>query len=137
MLAVCGERFSGVVFSGRGEGSFYVSIYSKNFRRVLGFNPYPGTLNVRIIDERLVGYYSNCIRMVKPIRVEPPNIPGSRLGGVLIYRAIFMGLESWIVRPDITFYKDDVVEFISPISLRRRFGLSDGDKVWFALETPT
>ena len=131
-MAECG-RVSGSVFSGRGEGSFYVSIYAKNFRRVLGFTPYPGTLNVRITERQLVEQYSNCISSVGYIRIEPPRIPGARLGGVLVYKAVLMGVDVWIVRPDITFYKDDVVEFISPVSLRKRLGLSDGDVVWFVI----
>ena len=42
------RRTRGVVFSGRGEGSFYVSIYARSFEEVLGFRPFPGTLNIRL-----------------------------------------------------------------------------------------
>ncbi|MCE4601640.1 MAG: DUF120 domain-containing protein [Desulfurococcales archaeon] len=128
----CGRVFRGTVFSGRGEGSFYVSIYAKNIRRALGFTPYPGTLNVRI-DEDLVDGYISCIRVLEPVRIEPPKIPGARLGGVMAYRASIMGVDSWIVRPDITFYRDDVAEFLAQVYLRKRLGLNDGDVVEFML----
>ncbi|MEB3862107.1 MAG: DUF120 domain-containing protein [Desulfurococcales archaeon] len=128
----CGRVFRGTVFSGRGEGSFYVSIYARNIRKALGFTPYPGTLNVRI-DEGLVGEYVSCLGKLEPVRIEPPRIPGARLGGVMAYRASLMGVESWIVRPDITFYRDDVAEFLAQVYLRKRLGLSDGDVVEFTL----
>lgn len=74
-----------------------------------------------------------CITSIEPVWVDPPEIPGTRLGGVKVYRAILMGVESWIVRPDITFYRDDVAEFIATVYLRKRLGLRDGDIVEFSV----
>ena len=41
---------SGVVVNGLGEGRYYMSLepYKKQFLRHLGFEPYPGTLNLRL-----------------------------------------------------------------------------------------
>ena len=122
-------KIRGKVFSGRGEGSFFVSIYSKEFRKVLGFNPYPGTLNIKIEEEDLVGKYSSCLRKMKHFIIEPPRIPGAKLGKVLVYPAIFNGLNVYIVRPAITVYKLDVIELIAEESLRETFSLKDGDEV--------
>ncbi|MEM2577176.1 MAG: DUF120 domain-containing protein, partial [Candidatus Bathyarchaeia archaeon] len=43
-------KLEGKVFSGLGEGAYYISQpeYKKQFIEKLGFNPYPGTLNVKI-----------------------------------------------------------------------------------------
>ncbi len=124
---MCRFIVRGRVFSGVGEGGFYVSIYSKQFRRSLGFTPYPGTLNVRL-DHPLD--LSPC----KSIRVEPPEIPGARLGGVLALPARLNGVDVYIVRPEITVYKGDVVEFIAPKYLRGLLGLRDGDEVEIEVE---
>ena len=41
---------SGKVFSGLGEGAYYISLmgYKKQFTSKLGFEPYPGTLNLKL-----------------------------------------------------------------------------------------
>ena len=40
----------GTVFTGLGEGAYYISkeAYRKQFTEKLGFEPYPGTLNLKL-----------------------------------------------------------------------------------------
>jgi len=120
----------GVVFSGVGEGEFYVSIYGKNIRRVLGIIPYPGTLNVRIVPEDM-HRFRECLSRVKPVVIPPPpeEIVGKKLANVKAYPATINGYRAWIVRPDITVYKDDVAEIIADEYLRGLLSLEDGDVV--------
>ncbi|MEM4238834.1 MAG: DUF120 domain-containing protein, partial [Nitrososphaerota archaeon] len=42
----------GRVFSGMGEGAYYISLpwYRDQIRKKLGFDPYPGTLNVNLLS---------------------------------------------------------------------------------------
>ncbi|MEB3860357.1 MAG: CTP-dependent riboflavin kinase [Desulfurococcales archaeon] len=125
----CSGYFEAEVFTGRGEGGFYVSIYARKFREKLGFTPYPGTLNTRILDGRAAALFNECLKRAESRYIEPPQIEGARLGAVIAYRAVINDLKAWIVRPLITFYKDDVVEFISEIYLRGALNLKDGDRV--------
>ncbi len=111
-----------------------MSIYSKEFRKVLAFNPYPGTLNIKIEDNNLVNEYSNCLKKMKAMTVEPPMIPGAKLGKVLVYSAKLNDLEVYIVRPAITVYKFDVIEIIAEKNLRELLGLKDGDVIQVELE---
>lgn len=67
----CDSYFTGRVFSGVGEGSFYVSLYSKKFLEKLGFRPYPGTLNLRLVND--VEAFNSCLSMARYIIVEPPT----------------------------------------------------------------
>jgi len=129
----CSSHFEGVVFSGVGEGAFYVSIYSRRFLERLGFRPYPGTLNVRLRGR--VGEFNECLSRTEPILVEPPEIPGARLGRVQVYPAEIEGFSDtvYIVRPLITIYKGDVVEFIAKVSLREALNLRDGSIIKFRL----
>src|SRR5919199_700569 len=45
--------FEGNVISGMGEGAYYMSLdgYRKQFKDKLGYNPYPGTLTVKLVDQ--------------------------------------------------------------------------------------
>ena len=44
--------FEGRVVSGMGEGSYYMSLfgYRKQFKEKLGYEPFPGTMNLKLID---------------------------------------------------------------------------------------
>ncbi len=133
--SVCESPLRGRVFSGIGEGEFYVSIYGKIIRRKLGIVPYPGTLNVRI-EPGYVEKYRECLRRVEPVMLDPPSIPGARLARVKAYPAVLKGYRVWIVRPDITVYKDDVAEFVADVYLREYLNLRDGDTVEFEVVDP-
>ncbi|MCE4621290.1 MAG: CTP-dependent riboflavin kinase [Desulfurococcales archaeon] len=130
-LGGCEEKIlRGTVFSGLGEGSYYMSIYSKSFESVLGFKPYPGTLNIRLLDERSVEVYEECLRRTKAKYViKPPKVEGMRLAEVLVWPAYIRGLKVYIVRPVITVYTSRVVEVISEYYLRELLNLADGDRV--------
>jgi len=130
----CNSYFKGKVFTGVGEGFFYVSLYSKKFLEKLGFMPYPGTLNLRLLEN--VDSFNSCLNNINPIVVEPPTIPGMKLGVVYVYPAEIDGYYNpniFIVRPTITVYKGDVVELIADVSLREVLSLSDGDIVRFKI----
>ena len=119
------RRARGRVFSGRGEGEIYINIYARAFERALGYRPYPGTLNVRLIDSGR----SILLSGVKPVIVRPPKLPGTRLAEVECYRTRIEDLDNaYIIVPRIeAYYGDEIVEVIAPISLRRKFNLNDGD----------
>ena len=57
--------FEGIVVSGMGEGAYYMALegYRKQFKEKLGFEPYPGTLNVKLVDQIFmnVGIYFTVI----------------------------------------------------------------------------
>ncbi len=129
----CYKPFSGEVFSGRGEGAFYVSIYAKSFRRVIGYTPYPGTLNIRLKSREDVEIFNECISMIPKKIVEPPKVEGARLARVIVFPILVNGYPAWGVRPEITVYKNDVVEVVADKFLREMLGLKDGDTVYISL----
>jgi len=45
-------EFKGTIVSGMGEGAYYMSLdgYKKKKKKKLGYEPYPGTLNVKLVD---------------------------------------------------------------------------------------
>ena len=120
--------FKGKVVSGMGEGRYYTEQtgYSKQFKEKLGFVPYPGTLNVEIeLVER------NKLRLLKnhrSINIEEFKTKNRTFGGVQCFRASINGKEGAIVLPLRSHYSN-ILEFISPIYLRKELNLKDGDEI--------
>jgi riboflavin kinase, archaea type len=122
--------FEGVLFSGLGEGAYYISQlgYEKQFKEKLGFEPYPGTLNLRVREEdqekvrlleaspfNLIEGFTNGNRSFGPAKCFPSEI-SDKAEGALIF-------------PVRTHYAGEAVELISPQCLRKMLHLKDGDTV--------
>ncbi|HMA06068.1 MAG TPA: DUF120 domain-containing protein [Methanomicrobiales archaeon] len=120
---------TGSVISGLGEGRYYMSLpaYQAQFREILGKDPFPGTLNLRL---------SSASRDVKK---KVDDLPWTRIQGFVQDGRTFGDARSIpcrigdipcaIVIPGRTHYPDDVIEVIAPVELRAALGLSDGDLV--------
>jgi len=60
-----------------------------------------------------------------------------RLGKVLAYPALLnWTIEVYLVRPEITVYKGDVVEVIAEVRLRDLLNLNDGSEVLITIGDP-
>ncbi len=44
-------KITGTILRGLGEGAYYVSEYSEEIKKKLGYKPFPGTLNVKISEQ--------------------------------------------------------------------------------------
>ena len=123
-------EINAVVFSGLSEGAYYMGMegYRKQFRSKLGFDPFPGTLNLRVKKEDLGARReldSNAF-----IEIEGFAKKTRTYGAVKGYRAIINGeVQGAVIVPVRAHYGEDVIEVISPEKLRTRFNLKDGDAV--------
>jgi CTP-dependent riboflavin kinase len=122
-----GPAFTGIVCSGLGEGARFTAIdwVSAAFRRQLGFEPWPGTLNLRM-DGAEWAAWRGSVRTRPGIVIEPP--PGFCAAKcfpvVLNDRA-----EAAAVVPDVDDYPADKLELIAPVALRAALTLEEGDRV--------
>ena len=122
--------FEGTVFSGLGEGAYYISQpgYKQQFATKLGFDPYPGTLNVRVREEDQAE-----VRMLEAspfILVEGFTDAGRSFGPAKCFHGkIADKVEIAFIFPVRTHYSGDVVEIISSKYLRDTLRLKDGDVV--------
>ncbi|MGQ9782240.1 MAG: DUF120 domain-containing protein [Nitrososphaeria archaeon] len=124
-------EFNGEVFSGIGEGSYYVMIegYRRQFIEKLGFDPFPGTFNIRLIStldrrqKKELEYYSGIL--IEGFHDEYRTYGGAKCFPAMLNDAI----EGAIVLTRRTLYDDSVLEFIAPMNIRERLKLKDGDKV--------
>ncbi|WP_456469263.1 winged helix-turn-helix domain-containing protein/riboflavin kinase [Archaeoglobus sp.] len=122
-------RIRGEVFSGVGEGRYYVSLdgYRKQFVEKLGFDPYPGTLNLRIPKEEM--YFRRRLDEEKGILIEGFSTEDRTFGEVKAFKCRVNGVEGAIVIPKRTHYPSEILEIIAPVKLREKLGLKDGDIV--------
>jgi len=121
----------GTVFTGLGEGAYYVTKehYRKQIVGKLGFEPYPGTLNLKLstdydINTRMeldaypaieIKGFKNEDRTFGLVKCYP-TIIGNEVKGALI-----TALRSH--------YDASVLEIIAPVYLRKTLCLKDGNKV--------
>ncbi|MDG6982080.1 MAG: CTP-dependent riboflavin kinase [Nitrososphaerota archaeon] len=123
-------QFRGTVFTGLNEGAYYVSTkgYAEGFAGALGFEPFPGTLNLRLTSEAMIGQRRR-LDLLKGIEI-PGFSDGKRsYGGVKCFRAKVAGRHPGAVLAiERTHHDSSVLEVISPVNLRRSLGLKDGDE---------
>lgn len=120
----------GRVFTGLGEGAYYTSLagYARQFRKLLGFSPYPGTLNLAVdssdslLRRRLdhmpsleVKAFKDGRRTFGPVKCLKAKVEGK-------YEAAALVIER-------THHGDAVLEVISPVNLRKALALAEGDRV--------
>jgi riboflavin kinase len=122
-------KFHGVVFSGLGEGRYYVSLegYRKQFRERLGIDPYPGTLNVRVSKEEMT--IKRRLDAEDGILIEGFKTEDRTFGEVKAFKCKVNGVDAFIVMPKRTHHMSDVIELIAEKKLRDELNLKDGDKV--------
>ncbi|PUA34132.1 MAG: hypothetical protein B9J98_01775 [Candidatus Terraquivivens tikiterensis] len=121
----------GRVFSGLGEGAYYIGLpgYYNQLKERLGFEPFLGTLNVRLsssasIEGRLL------LERVADIVIEGFKDEKRSYGGAKCVKAVFNDVdECAILFIERTHHDASVIEVVSPYKLRERYGLKDGDKV--------
>jgi riboflavin kinase, archaea type len=122
----------GVVFSGLGEAAYYVSQdgYNKQFVAKLGFEPFPGTLNLRLestVDREI---RRQLISGNGSIQIEGFKDGKRTFGGAQCFRAkIADKLPAAVILIERTIYDDSVLELIAPVNLRRVMKLKDGTRV--------
>ena len=123
-------EINAVVFSGLSEGAYYMGMegYRKQFRSKLGFDPFPGTLNLRVKKEDLGARRE--LDSNPFVEIEGFANKTRTYGAVRGYRAIINGeVQGAVIVPVRAHYGEDVIEVISPEKLRTRFNLKDGDTV--------
>ena len=108
----------GELESGLGEGAWYISQeeYSTQFEEVLGFVPFPGTLNLRILNVDDLKKIAQ-IRQSEPYIIHGFEKKGRNYGDVMCYKCRFIdGTVGAIIIPSRTHHNKDILEAIAPIN---------------------
>ncbi len=119
-------KIEGEIATGLGKAAFFMSqeFYKNEFKKKLGFVPYPGTLNV-IVDKQYLDEISeiknSCKNVIKP---------DEGFGAVKYIKAKLNDeIEGAIVFPAKTTHDENYLEFIAEEKIREKFNLNDGDIV--------
>jgi len=121
----------GVVFTGLGEGAYYVTRdpYRKQFIEKLGFDPYPGTLNLKLVTDYDAKTRSE-LEAYPAIEVEGFKNENRTFGSVRCYPSIIENkVKGALISALRSHYNVSVVEIIAPVYLRKHLELKDGHKV--------
>ncbi|WP_297463283.1 CTP-dependent riboflavin kinase [Thermococcus sp.] len=116
----------GEVVSGLGEGAYYVKQYSHLMKEYLGFEPYPGTLNIRVLFPKTV---FDALCNVRPVILPGFVKDGRTFGDVKAYRVRINGMEGALVIPSRTVHPPRIAEIVAPVYLRKELNLRDGDRI--------
>jgi len=121
----------GVAFSGLGEGAYYISKekYRKQFMEKLGFDPYAGTLNLKLTTDYDIKTRSE-LEAYPAIEVQGFTNEDRTFGPVRCYPVIIENkVKGALVTALRSHYDTSVVELIAPVYLRKYLSLKDGHKV--------
>lgn len=122
-------ELTGRVTSGFGEGKYYVKQekYQKQFKEKLDFEPYPGTLDLKL-DKKSVKLKEK-LQNFQGIRVKGFDTDERSFGEVRCFSAKVMGEKAAVVLPTRTHHEESVVEIISSVKIREKYELEDGDEI--------
>ncbi len=118
------KKLKGKVITGLGEGQYYISLegYRMQFREKLGFDPYPGTLNIKL-DQKSI----ELRRRISPnIRILGFTAHNRTFGSGRCFNVRISDIEGAVIVPERSHYPEDVIEVIAPVNLRQRLNLNDG-----------
>ncbi|MFH1404105.1 MAG: DUF120 domain-containing protein [Candidatus Altiarchaeota archaeon] len=123
-------HYEGRIVSGIGQGAYYIKEYAKRIRGITGYEPYPGTLNVKF-DEGRPDLTQFVLGQVDAFKTGNRTFGKASLTPVTltVRRTRIM---CHAIVPERTFHDKDL-ELISKHNLRRKYGIKDGDKATVTL----
>ncbi len=122
------RRFlTGRVVTGLGEGQYYISHdgYRMQFREKLGFDPYPGTLNLKLDTPSIELRKGISVN----IRISGFTRENRTFGSGSCFNVMISDIKGAVIVPERTHYPEDIIEVIAPVNLRESLALKDGSVV--------
>ena len=128
--------FHGRVFSGLGKGAYYVGHpgFKRRFRKLLEYDPFPGTLNLRLSSPREIQQRRR-LRLIRGVSIPAFTYRGKEFSSVKCFDGAMRSERVTLTIPRITAYDDSVLEVVAPVKLRNALELVDGQVVTVSLET--
>lgn len=121
----------GTVFTGLGEGAYYISKehYRKQFMEKLGFDPFPGTLNLKLTTDYDVKT-RNELEAYPAVEIEGFRSEDRTFGSVKCYPVTIENkVKGALISALRSHYDASILEIIAPVSLRKHLQLKDGHKL--------
>ena len=128
--------FHGTLFTGLGEGGYYISLagYRRQFVKLLGFDPFPGTLNLTIGPGEIA--LRKQLNFLDAFELSGFSQGGRSYGPAKCFRArVESKYDAGALIIERTHHGEAVLELISPLNLRKTLSLKDGDQVLVTVYT--
>ncbi len=121
------KSLTGKVITGLGEGQYYISLdgYRAQFREKLGFDPYPGTLNIKLDADSI----EMRKRISAHIKISGFTKENRTFGCGSCFNVVISDVMGAVIVPERTHYPEDIIEIIAPVNLREHLALKDGSVV--------
>jgi riboflavin kinase len=133
----------GTVTSGMGEGRHYISLsgYMSQFRERLGYEPFPGTLNVDLTAESVRARGELGALETEATPIDGWEDDDRTFGPATCYAArVEAGERTYegahVIVPERTHHDATQLELIAPAKLRDELDLSDGDVLRITVGAP-
>lgn len=132
-------ELAGNVTGGMGEGRHYITLpgYAEQFEERLGYEPYPGTLNVDLTEE--CARARTTLAGIEPISIDGWEDEDRTYGPAVCCPATVETADgaydrAHVIAPERTHHDDDQLEVIAPDKLREALDLDDDDRVTVRIE---
>ena len=114
------QVLKGKIVSGSGVGAKIMVDYLEKFKQIFKMDIFPGTLNLQLEQEWQMPLEAGHIEgFTKP--------DGTKRGGVYFLKAKLKNIPVFVIRPVLTKHPKNIIELVSPINIRKQYGLKDGD----------
>jgi len=124
-------EIKGTLISGMGEGAYYMGLkgYTKQFKSKIGYVPFPGTLNVKIVQkihQEAIKQFVN----LNGININSFSDGKRTYGWVKCFPAkLNNSVDCNLILLERTHHDNSVVELISKLCLRKTAKLKEGSKI--------
>jgi riboflavin kinase, archaea type len=122
-------ELTGIIINGLGEGKYYMSLdlYKKQFLRHLGFEPFPGTLNIRLSGPSIPTRKK--MEALDWTAIKGFSADGRTFGDARCIPCRIRDIPCGIVVPGRSHYPEDIIEVIAGVGLRGALGVKENDTV--------
>ncbi|MBN1169712.1 CTP-dependent riboflavin kinase [Candidatus Micrarchaeota archaeon] len=119
-------EISGIITEGLGEGKYYMSLkgYREQIREKLGFDPHPGTLNIKTDKGN-----RNQILAGEPAVISGFTDRNRTYGDIFAFPCKIEGEVGAVIVPLRTSHGQDILEIISGFDIKKKFGKKNGDRI--------
>ncbi len=128
-------EMQGTVVSGMGEGAYYMSLkgYTKQFKKRIGYVPFPGTLNISLIKNEYIESIHQ-FDVLEGILIKGFSDEKRTYGWVRCFKAkLNKSIDCELIRLERTLHDKKIIELISKTNLRKTAKLSDESIVTIAI----
>lgn len=116
----------GKIFSGKSEAARFIELdwVKRQMVEKLGFTPYPGTLNLKLVEESVEA--GRVLKNAEGIEISPAR---GFCRGKLFKAILANGVKCAVVVPEVNGYPEEVIEVVASANLKEKLKSRDGDEV--------